>query len=163
MTTFRIQILESLGFVWVIVGVTPWEDRLSELADYRKIHGHCNVPYTCSENTKLGQWVGTQRSNYKLQVKGKTSPLTTLRIRELESLGFEWGVGDSPVWEGRLSELADYRKNHGHCNVPYNYSENTKLGQWVGTQRSNYKLQVKGKTSPLTTLRIRELESLGFE
>jgi hypothetical protein len=32
---FRIQALESLG-----LGVeVPWEDRLSELADYRNIHG----------------------------------------------------------------------------------------------------------------------------
>jgi hypothetical protein len=30
-----------------------WEDRLLELADYRKIHGNCNIPQRCSENTKL--------------------------------------------------------------------------------------------------------------
>jgi hypothetical protein len=30
---------------WVSgMGITAWEDRLSELADYRKNHGHCNVP-----------------------------------------------------------------------------------------------------------------------
>jgi hypothetical protein len=29
--------------------VTAWEDRMSELADYRKIHGHCNVPHSYSE------------------------------------------------------------------------------------------------------------------
>jgi hypothetical protein len=33
------------------------------------------------------------------------------------------------VWEGRLSELADYRKIHGHCNVSQSYSENAKLGR----------------------------------
>jgi hypothetical protein len=32
----------------------PWEERLSELADYRKIHGHCNVPRKYSQNAKLG-------------------------------------------------------------------------------------------------------------
>jgi hypothetical protein len=31
--------------------VSAWEDRLSELADYRRIHGHRNVPQ--NENTKL--------------------------------------------------------------------------------------------------------------
>ena len=67
------------------------------------------------------------------------------------------------VWEGRLSELADYRKTHGHCNVPRNYSENTKLANWVRTQRMKYKLQQEGKTSPMTALRIQALESLGFE
>jgi hypothetical protein len=33
--------------------VSAWEDRLIELADYRKIHGHCNVPKNYSENRKL--------------------------------------------------------------------------------------------------------------
>jgi hypothetical protein len=161
MTTFRIQELESLGFEWGVC-VTAWEDRLSELADYRKINGHCNVPKKYSENAKLGSWVGTQRVNYRLRKEGKTSPMTTFRIQELECLGFEWGKHAS-AWEDRLSELADYRKIHGHCNVPQNYSENAKLAKWVGTQKTNYRLHKEGKTSPMTTFRIQELESLGFE
>jgi hypothetical protein len=39
----RIQALKA----WVSdgeVSSAAWEDRLSELAAYRKIHGHCNVP-----------------------------------------------------------------------------------------------------------------------
>jgi hypothetical protein len=32
------------------------EDRLSELADYRKINGHCNVPKTTAK-TLLANWV----------------------------------------------------------------------------------------------------------
>jgi hypothetical protein len=36
---------------------SSWQDRLSELADYSEIHGHCNVPRTYSENTKLANWV----------------------------------------------------------------------------------------------------------
>jgi hypothetical protein len=30
-----------------------WEDLLRELAEYRKIRGHCNVPQSYSENSKL--------------------------------------------------------------------------------------------------------------
>jgi hypothetical protein len=135
---------------------------LSELADYSKTHGHCNVPYRYSENTKLASWVITQRRNYRLHLEGKRSPLSTLRIKELESLGFEWVIC-ATSWEDRLSELADYRKIQGHCNVPYRYSENTKLGAWVGTQRSNYRFYQEGKKSFMTTFRIQELESLGFE
>jgi hypothetical protein len=33
---------------------TAWEDRLSELADYRKMHGHCNVP---QKNSETPNWV----------------------------------------------------------------------------------------------------------
>jgi hypothetical protein len=135
---------------------------LSELADYRKIHGHCNVPNCYSENTKLGKWVGNQRTQYRLHLEGKASRMTTFRIQALESLGFEWDFHGT-AWDDRLNELANYRKIHGHCNVPKRYSENTKLGRWVGTQRKHYKFHLEGKESQITLPRIQELESLGFE
>jgi hypothetical protein len=141
--------------------VSVWEGRLSELADYHKIHGHCNVPHN-SENSKLGKWVGTQRSHYFLQLEGKTSPMTTLRIQDLESLGFEWDSRGA-AWEDRLSELDDYRKIHGHWNVPRICNEYPKLAQWAATQRKQYRLHLKGKTSHMTPFRIQELESIGFE
>jgi hypothetical protein len=159
--TLRIQELDNLGFQWVCVS-TAWEDRLSELADYRKTHGHCNVPRNYSENSKLANWVKKQRSNYSLHQVGKKSHMTLFRIKDLESLDFQWTVCVI-AWEDLLRELADYRKIHGHCNVPQNYSENTKLGKWVGTQRNNYRLHREGKKSQMTTFRIQELESLDFE
>jgi uncharacterized protein YgbK (DUF1537 family) len=63
---------------------------LNELADYRKINGHCNVPQGYSENTKLAMWVQNQRNHYKLHLSGKTSSMTNFRIQELESQGFKW-------------------------------------------------------------------------
>jgi hypothetical protein len=163
MTNLRIQELESLGFDWVS-HCAAWEFRLSELADYRKIHGHCIVPKNYSENTRLGQWVAHQRCQYRLHLEGKTSQMTLPRIQELESLGFEW-EWHSPgtTWEDHLSELADYRKIHGHCNVTQRYSENSRLGQWVGTQRHLYRLHLEGKTSQMILPRIQALENLGFE
>jgi Holliday junction resolvasome RuvABC DNA-binding subunit len=159
----RIQALESLGFVWNPLSAF-WEDRLSELADYRKVYGHCNVPQKYSENAKLGMWVATQRKQYSLHLKGETSQMTLPRIEALERLGFKWGVrGAACTWEDCLSELADYRKIHGHCNVPCRYSGNAKLGTWVGTQRTQYRLHQEGKTSSITLPRIQALESLGFE
>jgi hypothetical protein len=153
MTTFRIQGLESLGFEWDSYGAT-WEVRLSELVGYRKEHGHCNVTKGNGKNAKLARWVTNQRQRYRF--------MTLPRIQALESLGFEWDRHGA-AWEDRLSELADYRKIHGHCNVPHCYSENTKLGYWVAGQKINYKLHRAGKKSPMTTSRIQALKSLGFE
>jgi hypothetical protein len=160
MTLSRIQALERLGFQWDCYGAA-WEERLSELADYRKIHGNCNVPTRCSENTQLAKWVENQRYRHSLQEEGKPSSMTPSRIQELENLGFEWDLSGA-AWEGRLSELADYRKIHGHCNVPSFYSKNTKLAYWVRKQREQHKLHLEGQTSPITLLpRIQALESLG--
>jgi hypothetical protein len=172
MTTFRIQELESLGFEWGKPSASTWEDRLRELTNYRKIHGHCNIPQNCSENPKLAQWVKTQRKEYRLQAEGNISHTNLFRVKELDSLDFEWDIhgtvwkerlSELTVWEARLSELADYRKIHGHCNVPFRYSENAKLAHWVSSQRKTYRLQLEGKASHMTTLRIKELENLGFE
>jgi hypothetical protein len=160
MTLSRIQALDSLGFEWDRCG-GPWEVRLGELTEYRTIHGDCNVPKRYSENTKLAYWVGTQRQQYRFHIEGKNSYLTLSRIQELESMGFEWDCLNA-AWDDRLSDLTDYRKLHGHCNVPRGYSENTKLAKWVSHQRTNYKLHLDGKTSSMTLPRIQELESLGF-
>jgi hypothetical protein len=159
-TTLRIQELENLGFEWVCVTVS-WEDRLIELADFRKINGHCNVPKRDPENHQLGKWVGTQRSNYWSSEEKKREYLTPFRIQELESLGFEWKL-TAAVWEDRLIELAAYRKIHGHCNVPKSIGEHSTLGNWVAKQRSNYRLHGK-RNFAMTPFRVRELESLGFE
>jgi hypothetical protein len=81
--------LESVGFKWDSYGAT-WEDRLRDLTDYHKIHGHCNVPQNYSENVKLATWVKTQRTQYRLHLEGKPSHTTLPRIQALENLGFEW-------------------------------------------------------------------------
>jgi hypothetical protein len=156
MTLSRIQALESLGFEWDTRGAV-WEACLRELAEYRKIHGHCNVP-SYREKSKLAKWVRKQRSSYSQRL----SSMTLYRIQALESLGFEWDKFGAD-WEDRLSELADYRKIHGHCNIPENYCGNPQLGRWAANQRSQYSLYVKGKRSHMTTLRIQKLETLGFE
>jgi hypothetical protein len=139
-----------------------WEDRLSDLADYFKNHGQSNVPKNYCENTRLGKWVANQRCQYKLHLEGNISSITTYRIQALESLGFEWDSHEA-AWEVRLSELADYRTLHGHCDVPRKYSENTKLANWVAKQREQYKLHLEGEASTMTPSRIQELERLGFE
>jgi hypothetical protein len=159
LTPERVRALNGIGFVWNAPRPC-WESQLIELADFRKNHGHCNVPYRCSENSKLARWVEMQRAQYRLHLKGEKSSMTLSRIQELKSVGLEW---HGATWEDRLSELADYRKIHGHCDIPGKYSENTKLANWVQNQRQLYKLQQQGKTSSLTLSRIQALESLGFD
>ena len=116
------------------VCATTWEDRSSELADYRIIQGNCNVPKNYSENTKLAYWVAYQRQQYCLHVKGKTSRMTTHRIQALESLGFEWkpsishrkGPPKKPILDDdhgatyareRAAEAPDNRQLHSHKRI----------------------------------------------
>jgi hypothetical protein len=107
---------------------------LSELADYRKIQGHCNVPNSNSnKNQKLANWVKTQRTQYRFHLEGKTSSMTLSHIQALASLGFEWDCSGA-TWEDRLSELADYRKIQGHCDVS---KAGKTLSKLIGSKGSN--------------------------
>jgi len=100
LTQERIGLLNDLGFTWTIRSRDTfgesWNQRYEELKEFRRIHGHCNVPSKYAENQELGIWVGTQRTQYRLYMKGReTGNLTTSnmnedRIRALESLGFSW-------------------------------------------------------------------------
>jgi hypothetical protein len=96
-----------------------WEARLSQLADYRKIHGHCNVPKGYSENAQLANWVRTQRYQYKLHREGKASQMTLSRIQELESLGFEWDIHKSLSFVSRsVIDLTDDSAHPSPASVP---------------------------------------------
>jgi hypothetical protein len=50
----KTQLDDDDGDDEVVLSGSSWEERLSELADYRKIHGHCNIP---ANTVKTSSWV----------------------------------------------------------------------------------------------------------
>jgi hypothetical protein len=169
MTEGRIRDLKSIGFEWETskTGLASiWNVRIQEIREFKEQFGHCLVPQLYAANHKLGQWVSTQRKNYRWLQEGKPSSMTEDRIRELESIGFDWGTSKTDlasIWSVRIQQLCEFKAEFGHCLVPNQYSANPKLGRWVSKQRSSYRLQQKGKPSSMTEERIRELESIGFD
>jgi hypothetical protein len=161
MTDYRLRALEGLDFAWDAFDAL-WKQRLSELANYRDIHGHCNVPTNYRENKSLGTWVRTQKVQYQHKKLGNKSHMTDSRLQALEGLDFVWDASDA-LWKQRFSELVNYHDIHGHCSVPTNYSENKSLGTWVKTQRVQYKWRGQDdKKSSLTDSRLQALEGLDF-
>jgi hypothetical protein len=80
---------------------------LTQLADYKKKNGDCNVPIHSKEYGNLGGWVMNQRyyyKNYKEKNK-KPKSITKERIRALEKLDFKWQGKRGPA-PARLSLLA---------------------------------------------------------
>ena len=80
----KIQALRDVGVTLKMTQRVSWDARLMELIEFKRIHGHCNVPATWRHNKELGSWVGTQRK-YK-----RTGKLSDERISALTSVGFEW-------------------------------------------------------------------------
>lgn len=90
MTTDRLELLNSVGFVWDSHDVN-WREKLDSLMTFRQEHGHCNVPSNY-RNKKLATWIKCQRRQYKLYWDGKPSAMSPERILELEKVGFEWEI-----------------------------------------------------------------------
>jgi len=95
LTSERLRALDDIGFVGA-TGKTDlasiWSARLQQMREFKVQFGHCLVPMKYSEDPKLGKWVSNLRSIYRLHQEGNPSPMTEERIRELESLGFDWGT-----------------------------------------------------------------------
>jgi glutaredoxin len=142
---------------------TVWDTRRKELAKYKQQNnGSTNVPRPFSSNIPLGNWVKTQRYQYKLLQEEKNSSMTTERIKSLNELDFEWNLNSTP-WEEHLQELTIYKQANESTNVPRLFPSNIPLGQWVGTQRTQYRLFNLNEKSSMTTERIKSLNELDFE
>jgi len=148
-----------------------WQKRLEELIEYKAEHGDCLVPKLHPENQRLGDWVGSQRQQYKKRERGEKTPLTDDRFLELDRLGFVWAVrkrnstGKSVSWEERFKSLVHFTEKYGHCNVPNNWSVDQKLSNWCCNQRTAYRMKQQGRATAgkITNARIEALEAIGFE
>jgi hypothetical protein len=141
--------LDKLGFLWE-PRKRSRQDFYSALLNYRKRYGDCRVPVKWPENPSLASWVSRMRAAKKRNL------LTEGQIRDLDEIGFVWSGSPQHLWEQRVKELEAFKRKHGHCNVPKNYSLNLALARWVSRVRRRTKL---GK---LAKERIRRLAALGF-
>jgi hypothetical protein len=136
-----------------------WNERFQELVEYHQTFGHSHVPYHYKKSASLAWWVKRQRHQYKMKQDGNHSTLTDERERKLEALGFCWD-SHTAVWEERLNELIDHRRQHGHTTISQTY--NPKLLIWVKCQRRQFKLYCAGEKSSMTQDRINKLNAAGF-
>ena len=85
--------------------------------------------------------------------------LTPHRIKALEKVGFEWQPSgrDFVKFPERLAQLAAFKEEHGHCNVPQKSKDVPGLGEWVLHLRREYRVK------KLKQERIDTLEAMGFQ
>ena len=95
----RAQRLSELGFLWDFSSL--WGTKFQELARFRMIFGHCNVPRRWNQGRHLGSWVSWLRQRRKV---GPEIPQEKVEL--LNSLGFEWELWD-PARTKRLAMGAD--------------------------------------------------------
>lgn len=112
-----------------------WEHRLGELLEFRRVHGHVNVPRHWPDNPRLGTWVGNQRRLLRLRRLGAG------RLRRLADLGISWGglherrEAQRSAWERMFEILRGFREEHGHLVMPRRWARERQLAPWLATQR----------------------------
>lgn len=133
-----------------------WNDRYTELIQYKRQHGNCLVrKSTCTDYPKLMAWISQQRGAFN---KGL---LSQERIQKFNDIGFNWDAKES-MWNFHYALLMMYKQQHGHVRVPQSHFVSQKegpainLGNWAQTQRQDFKL---GKISPD---RVAKLNEIGF-
>ncbi len=139
-----------------------WNVRFKELEKFHRRFGH----FEANEPKALANWVRNQRMQYRYMHQGGKESLcflTTERIQKLEGIGFVWNPQESK-WNRMYAQLVDYRNHYGDCNVPSRWEENTKLSQWVSSQRFKYKARQRGRQigEAIKEEQIELLNSLDF-
>mmetsp|Transcript_13270 Transcript_13270/g.14561 ORF Transcript_13270/g.14561 Transcript_13270/m.14561 type:complete len:320 (+) Transcript_13270:1142-2101(+) len=128
LTKERINSLNKLGFVWILVSIVTWEERLQQLVDFNDEFNHTNVPKRYTKNTPLGRWVEYQRYLYKLIEEEKPSTLTKGRIESLNKLGFVWRLDEGASTATSLLSSSNDDNNYDDYSNNTCTTGNNKLG-----------------------------------
>jgi hypothetical protein len=160
MTTERIDLLNTLDFVWFVADFL-WNERYRELQEYYEHHSDCLVPLVYKANPQLSIWVGTQRSDYKTLREGLPQPnyMSTERIDLLNKLDFVWSVSDF-LWNEKYVLLEEHVVINGRGSLP-SRKHNSSLRTWASNQQKLFRNRLI-KENSLTKERIQKLDRLGF-
>ena len=82
--------------------------------------------------------------------------ITDQQVRLLDLLGLTWKRREVGTWDDRLAEVAAFKANYGHCEIPFRYPKNPKLGRFVNNMRS------QRNSGRLSADRIKKLDAIGF-
>eukprot|EP00956_Cyclotella_meneghiniana_P042132 scaffold248375_cov71-Cyclotella_meneghiniana.AAC.5 len=163
---YKVVLLTRLGFEWnphAGPGPEKWMKAYNLLKDYKRQNNHVKVPIKhIEQGFKLGSWLKTQITQYRNAQDGKLPALNPERIRLLEEIGIVWGNKRvTTSWDARFEDLLEFKRRHGHANVPWQWKENISLAQWVNSQRKKYKDLNDGKRNNLSSEQIERLDSIG--
>eukprot|EP00557_Chaetoceros_sp_GSL56_P007306 CAMPEP_0176491316 /NCGR_PEP_ID=MMETSP0200_2-20121128/8365_1 /TAXON_ID=947934 /ORGANISM="Chaetoceros sp., Strain GSL56" /LENGTH=932 /DNA_ID=CAMNT_0017888733 /DNA_START=77 /DNA_END=2875 /DNA_ORIENTATION=- len=148
--------------------ITSFEERIEQLKQYKKEHGHLRV--TMGQNKNLAIFVNHMRGARRDPNKTNGVKLTQERIDKLDELGFDWapprtkirwsakeGKEDDISFERRLEQLKNFKEKHGHVNVTR--KDDQKLAAFCNRMRA----EKNAEDSTLTDDQIKALDEIGFQ
>uniref|UniRef100_A0A6C0LGB8 Helicase ATP-binding domain-containing protein n=1 Tax=viral metagenome TaxID=1070528 RepID=A0A6C0LGB8_9ZZZZ len=120
-----------------------WKNKLNQLEQYINQNGKLPSPHAeeLVEKT-LGNWVGTQKRNYKKQIDSNII-MTKENIRALweqfVNKHFNLFINDEDKWVYKLKQIQQYILENGILPTQNNDNEDTdKMALWICRQKKNY-------------------------
>lgn len=153
-----VNILKNIGFDFnrkeqiIKSWNLSWKQFIRQLKEFKKEHGHCNVPQNFSNKWLAGKVLSVRQDYHYGRLKNN-------RKIELDKLGFIWQPQkdrQKSIWDKTFDALVLFQQKHGHCDVPQIYEPNPWLGRRVNTIRSMFN---KGRVPNET---IMQLHKIGF-
>jgi len=148
--TAAVKELKRLVPRWLEPHKLDFGGMILRLKAFRRKNGHCNVPLKHGADQQLAYWIHRQRVNKR------SGRLTPKEVAALDALGFDW-IPSEMRFQETLRRLKAFRKQNGHCNVPYKYAADLKLAEWVRHRRLDRR---KGRLAPDL---VSALDALGFD
>jgi superfamily II DNA or RNA helicase len=146
----RIKKLEQIrGWFWNKNLDEEWNDNYDMIKNYYKKNKKYPIDDCVIDDINIGAWIKTQKYNYHKNI------LKEDRKKRLETLEkWTWKDDEDETWENNYKILKNYCEKHNKCpaklcvvkDIDY-YDDNTNdtnvkhtnIGNWVDTQRQNYK------------------------
>jgi hypothetical protein len=101
--------------------------------------------------------------SYNNGLSGSSSiPLGQETYQKFHNYSLEDQLQNSKQWDMSFASLFQYKRQFGHCKVPYLWEKNNPLSQWVKRQRHQKKLKDMGRHSNLSDRRENLLNGIGF-
>ncbi|MBI5544608.1 MAG: helicase associated domain-containing protein [Deltaproteobacteria bacterium] len=139
----RIASLDTLGFEWEPRHTCPTDDRVEQLREFRREHGHLAVPVR--GNSGLVQWMAHKRLLHsRAQLDAKLE-------RKLDAMGFPW-TWEEQEWELWFARAIDLGRRTGR----FEPKGGTTLDRWMCSQRQ------AASSGDLEEDRYHRLGSIGF-
>ena len=100
---------------------TDWNERFSELLEFKQKWGHCDVPQKYAKNRNLRKWVRKHRWKYILLNIGMKSFISDERMLKLENVGFKWETKSSTqetMCDKNITGIQEFKQQCGHIEGP---------------------------------------------
>jgi len=142
----RIGRLESIGFEWNAEwrSYKKWDERYDQLAEFRRVHGNCNVP-AVPQLDNLFPGGGGEGA----EAVAVASPA--------EATAGQDGAEASARADAHPMDMLTARKR------PKEVNDKIAFSSWVQRQRDEYRLWKVGRKCKLDKVRVKKLEDIGFD